>query len=108
MPLQRRVPKFGFTSRGLIERAEVRLDALAKIDAEVIDLPALKAARLVPAIARRAKIIASGDLNKAVSVKGLGVTKGARSAIEAAGGSIELAEPQQTDTERKRRQPNKR
>lgn len=93
MPLQRRVPKFGFTSLKARECAEVRLDKLVKADADVIDLAALKAAGLVPPSAKRAKIIASGSLSKPVSLKGIAATRGARSAIEAAGGTIEPAEP---------------
>ncbi len=89
MPLQRRLPKIGFKSRKGLYRAEVRLHELAKIDAEVIDLAGLKAANIVPANAKIVKIIASGEIAKAVTVKGIGVTKGARQAIEAAGGKIE-------------------
>ena len=69
--------------------AEVRLDALARLDVDVIDIPALKAARVIPSRAERVKVIASGALDKAVTVKGLSVTRGARAAIEAAGGSIQ-------------------
>jgi large subunit ribosomal protein L15 len=90
MPLQRRLPKVGFTSRKGRVTAEVRLDELAKVDAEVIDMNALYAANILPRTMQRAKVILSGDLGgKAVTVKGLGVTKGARAAIEAAGGKIE-------------------
>lgn len=89
MPLQRRLPKIGFTSRAAATRAEVRLNELAKVDAAVIDLAALKAAHIVPAQTEKAKVILSGNLEKAVTVKGLGVTKGARAAIEAAGGKVE-------------------
>ena len=88
-PLQRRLPKFGFSSRKARVTAEVRLDALAKVDAEVIDLAALKAADLINGNILRAKIILSGKLGKAVTVKGLNTTKGARAAIETAGGKIE-------------------
>ena len=69
--------------------AEIRLSELGKVSAEVIDLAALQAADLVSANVRRAKVIASGDIDKAVTLKGLGVTKGARAAIEAAGGKVE-------------------
>lgn len=89
MPLQRRLPKRGFRSRTAGDCAEIRLDTLARIDAEVIDLAVLKSANLVPSEAKRAKIIASGKLEKAVKIRGLVMSKGARSAIEAAGGSIE-------------------
>ncbi len=89
MPLQRRLPKVGFTSRKGRYTAEIRLDELAKVVAEVIDLKALQDADVVSGNIKRAKIILSGKIEKAVTVKGLGVTKGARAAIEAAGGKIE-------------------
>lgn len=89
MPLQRRLPKVGFTSRAARRVVEVRLHELAKIGAEVVDLAALKAANVVRRDVLRAKVIASGELGKAVTVRGLGVTKGARAAIEAAGGRVE-------------------
>ena len=89
MPLQRRLPKFGFTSRMAPFSAEVRLDALARLEAEVVDADVLKAAGVVQRRAERIKVIASGTLGKAVKLKGLAVTRGARAAIEAAGGSIE-------------------
>ena len=94
MPLHRRLPKRGFTSptRGLT--AEVRLDDLQKMASMDIDLAALKAAGVIRRDALGAKVILSGKLDKKVSLKGLKVTKGARSAIEAAGGTIELAEAQ--------------
>ena len=88
MPLQRRLPKIGFNSRLSATIAEIRLQELASVDAEVIDLNALLVANLVSKNIKRAKVIASGKIEKAVSVKGLGVTKGARAAIEAAGGKI--------------------
>lgn len=89
MPLQRRLPKYGFHSRKARWIEEVRLDALAKVSAEVIDISALKAAKLVNRRVRRAKVIAAGTLENAVVLRGLGITKGARAAIEAAGGRIE-------------------
>lgn len=90
MPLQRRLPKFGFNSPKAWETAELRLHELGSRKLEgVIDLPALKAANLVSANALRVKVIASGKLEKAVTLKGLSVTKGAREAILAAGGTIE-------------------
>lgn len=89
MPLQRRLPKVGFRSRVAAETGEVRLHELAAIDADVVDLAALQAANILPRSLSRAKVIASGKIEKAVKVRGLGVTKGARAAIEAAGGSIE-------------------
>ncbi|MFZ9993267.1 MAG: 50S ribosomal protein L15 [Steroidobacteraceae bacterium] len=89
MPLQRRLPKVGFRSAIKATRAEVRLDELLKVKADVIDLAALKAANIVPAQTEVAKVVLSGSLTKAVTLKGVGVTKGARAAIEAAGGKIE-------------------
>ncbi len=91
MPLQRRLPKFGFTSRKSRFNGEVRLGDLAMIDAEVIDMGVLKAAKIVAKRVKRAKIIAAGKLDKAVVVKGVAVTPGARAAIEAAGGKVEAA-----------------
>lgn len=92
MPLQRRVPKQGFRSPTAQDKAQVRLSALAKLDADVteVDLLALKKAHLVPERARRVKIIASGRIERALVIKGVGVTKGARASIEAAGGTVEL------------------
>jgi large subunit ribosomal protein L15 len=89
MPLQRRLPKVGFTSRIGRTRAEVRLHELAKVDVDVIDLLALKSANLVGQQIRQAKVILSGTLDKAVIVKGIAVTQGARAAIESAGGKVE-------------------
>ena len=89
MPLQRRMPKVGFRSRLKALRAEVRLHELAAIPAAVIDLAALKAAQVVAVNAESAKVVLSGKLEKAVHLKGIGVTKGARAAIEAAGGKVE-------------------
>ena len=89
MPLQRRLPKVGFVSprRGLT--AEVRLHELMKPGKELVDLQALKDAGVVSARALKAKVFASGKLDKAITVKGLAMTPGARSAIEAAGGKVE-------------------
>lgn len=89
MPLQRRLPKVGFSSRIGRATAEVRLGELGKVDAEVVDLLALKAANVVGQHIERAKVIASGSIERAVTVKGVAVTKGARAAIEAAGGKVE-------------------
>lgn len=89
MPLQRRLPKVGFRSQQRPHVAEVRLRDLSKLTVEVIDLKALVAAGLVPCTTLRAKVFLQGELAKAVVLKGLGVTKGARAAIEAAGGRIE-------------------
>jgi large subunit ribosomal protein L15 len=89
MPLQRRLPKRGFRSRKAQEAAEVRLHELAVIVEDIVDLSVLKAANLIPPQAERAKIIASGGLDRPVTLRGLGVTKGARIAVESAGGRIE-------------------
>ncbi len=88
MPLQRRLPKIGFNSRLSAVTAEIRLQELAKVDADVVDLDALLAANLISKNIKRVKVIDSGKIEKAVSVKGLGLTKGARAAIEAAGGKV--------------------
>jgi len=89
MPLQRRLPKFGFRSRMAKYSAEVRLHELAIPSAEVIDIDVLKKANLVPAFVTKVKVIKSGEIKKAVKLKGIAVTKGARAEIEKAGGSIE-------------------
>lgn len=89
MPLQRRLPKVGFRSRVGRTVDEIRLNELEKVEGEIIDLEALKKSNLVSKNIARVKVIASGEIKKAVTVKGLGVTKGARAAIEAAGGKIE-------------------
>jgi large subunit ribosomal protein L15 len=89
MPLQRRMPKVGFRSAMKATRAEVRLDELAKVKADVIDLAALKAANVVPMHAEVAKVVLSGSISRAVTLKGIGATKGAKAAIEAVGGRIE-------------------
>lgn len=91
MPLQRRLPKRGFVSLTRGDTAEVRLDEIQKMKADVIDLAALKEAGVVPAQSLNAKVILSGEIKRKVAVKGLRVSKGARAAIEAAGGSIEDA-----------------
>lgn len=89
MPLQRRLPKVGFSSRVKKYSAEVRLHELNGLTAEVIDLGVLIDANIVPAFTQKAKIIKSGEVTKAVKVKGLALTPGAKSAIESAGGTIE-------------------
>ncbi len=89
MPLQRRLPKRGFSSRPARYNAEVRLYQLQAMKADVIDLDALKAEHVVGHDARKVKVINTGTLERAVTVKGLGVTKGAQAAIEAAGGKVE-------------------
>lgn len=89
MPLQRRLPKMGFASRIGRYTAEIRLHELARVEGDVVDLVALKAANLVRQNVKRVKVIASGKIDVAVTVRGLGITAGAKSAIEAAGGKIE-------------------
>jgi large subunit ribosomal protein L15 len=88
MPLQRRLPKRGFVSRSKNDTAEVRLADLAKLPVDEIDILALKAAGLVHAGAKTAKVIKTGKLEKAVKLSGVLATKGAKAAIEAAGGSV--------------------
>ena len=89
MPLQRRLPKVGFTSRLARVTDEIRLNELNALTADVIDIAALKEANLIAKSIKRVKIIDSGEVKKAVTLKGIRVTKGARAAIEAAGGKIE-------------------
>lgn len=89
MPLQKRLPKYGFTSRIGRVTGEIRLAELNQIDGDVVDLAALRKAGLITNGITRAKIFLSGELHKAVTVKGLGITKGARAALEAAGGTVE-------------------
>lgn len=89
MPLQRRLPKVGFSSRKARYTAEVRLHELSTMDTEVIDMTALYKAGILPRTMKRAKVILSGKIEKAVTLRGLSVTKGARKAIESVGGKIE-------------------
>ena len=89
MPLQRRLPKRGFASRSARYNDEVRLYQIQAMKAEVIDLEVLKAENIVGHDARKVKVINTGTIDRAVTVKGLGVTKGAQAAIEAAGGKVE-------------------
>jgi large subunit ribosomal protein L15 len=89
MPLQRRLPKVGFTSQKSKYSAEVRLSELNALVAEVIDLKVLIVANIVPAFTKTAKIIKSGEVSKAVTLKGIKVTGGAKESIEAAGGKVE-------------------
>jgi large subunit ribosomal protein L15 len=89
MPLQRRLPKVGFRSKMKATRAEVRLSELAKVEGTVIDLAALKAAGVVSVHAEKAKVVLSGAIARAVTLKGVGATKGALAAITAAGGKVE-------------------
>jgi large subunit ribosomal protein L15 len=89
MPLQRRLPKFGFNSRKAQYVAEIRLHELTLVEGDVVDLAALKNADIVGDKIQRARVILSGEIKSAVTVKGLKVTKGAKAAIEAAGGKVE-------------------
>jgi large subunit ribosomal protein L15 len=90
-PIQKRLPKFGFNSAMARVTAEVRLSELDKVEAEVIDLQALKDADIIPNRMSRARVMLSGSVTKAVTIKGIGATAGARAAIEAAGGKVEDA-----------------
>ena len=90
MPLQRRLPKIGFTSMNSKYSVEVRLSELANLSSEVVDLKALIAENIVPIFAKKVKIIKSGELLKPVTIKGLKVTKGAKISIEAVGGKVEV------------------
>ena len=89
MPLQRRLPKVGFTSRKSRVTQEVRLNELALVEGDAVDLASLKAAGVIKQGTPYAKVMASGEISRAVTVRGIGVTKGARAAIEAAGGKVE-------------------
>ncbi|OOR98389.1 50S ribosomal protein L15 [Haemophilus paracuniculus] len=89
MPLYRRLPKFGFTSLKSLHTAEIRLNDLAKVEGNEVTLDSLKAANVITKDILSAKVILAGKIEKAVVVKGLRATKGAKAAIEAAGGSIE-------------------
>ena len=88
-PLHRRLPKFGFVSLKALDRAEVRTSELAKVDVDVVDLQALKDANVISRDIKRVKVVLSGDVTRAVTLKGIRATKGARAAIEAAGGKFE-------------------
>ena len=89
MPLQKRLPKYGFSSRIARTTAQIRLSELNVVEGDVIDLAALKSADLVNENIARARVFLSGELGKAVTVKGIAVTKGAQQAIEKAGGKVE-------------------
>jgi large subunit ribosomal protein L15 len=89
MPLQRRLPKVGFRSRKGLVSDEIRLHELKRVEDGVVDLAALRKAGLVSKEIERVKVIASGSVERALTVRGLAVTKGARAAIEAAGGKVE-------------------
>jgi len=89
MPLQKRLPKYGFTSRVARVTAQIRTSELNQLQDEAIDLDALKRADLVGNNILRAKVFLSGEVTRAINIKGLAVTKGAREAIEKAGGTVE-------------------
>lgn len=89
MPMQRRLPKIGFRSKMSHESAEVLLYKLALLDTDVVDIFALRAAKLISSAAKKVKIVKKGEISKKLTIKGLLVTAGARAAIEAAGGSVE-------------------
>lgn len=91
MPLQMRLPKYGFTSRVGRVTAQVRSGDLQRVQADVIDIEALRKARLVRADTKRAKVMLAGEVKRKLTLKGIGVSKGARAAIEAAGGTVEAA-----------------
>jgi large subunit ribosomal protein L15 len=88
-PMQRRLPKIGFRSRMARDTAEVLLYKLELIEADIVDFEALRAAKLVPVSAKKAKIVKKGELSKKLTIKGVAVTAGAKTAIEAAGGSVQ-------------------
>jgi large subunit ribosomal protein L15 len=90
MPLQRRLPKVGFRSRTALTHAEVRLGELAQVEGDVIDLASLMLAGVVGRCTKSAKVFLSGSIDRAVTVRGIGVSKGARAEIEAKGGQIEV------------------
>lgn len=89
MPIQRRLPKVGFVSRKAKYTAEIRLHELEKVEGGTVDLQSLIDANIISGDIKAAKVILSGEITRAVTVKGLGATKGARAAIEAAGGKVE-------------------
>ena len=89
MPLQKRLPKYGFSSRIRRTTAEVRLHELSRVDGDIADLESLKAADLIKDDVKRVRVFLSGEISRAMNVRGLTVTKGAKAAIEAAGGSVE-------------------
>ena len=89
MPLQRRLPKVGFNSRMAKYTAELTLDEIASVDTDVVDIKSLHKADILPHSMKRAKVMLSGSIDKAVTLKGIRATKGARAAIEKAGGSVE-------------------
>ncbi|TPQ25206.1 50S ribosomal protein L15 [Methylomonas koyamae] len=89
MPLQRRLPKVGFTSRTKKFSAEVRLSEISSLNVDVVDLQVLISSNLVPVFTKKVKVVNTGVLSRGLTLKGLGVTAGAKSTIEAAGGKVE-------------------
>jgi large subunit ribosomal protein L15 len=89
MPLQRRLPKVGFRSRKALVSDEIRLHELGLVEGDVVDLSALRKTGLISGGIKRVKVVATGSIDRALTLRGLAVTKGARAAIEAAGGKIE-------------------
>lgn len=89
MPLQKRLPKYGFTSRIARTTAQLRLAELNRVQSDVVDLAALKDADLVRDDVRRARVFLSGEITRPLTLRGIAVTRGARAAIEAAGGKVE-------------------
>ncbi len=89
MPLQRRLPKIGFYSRQAKYSAEIRLYQLGSFKGDVVSIESLKAARMVPAITKKVKVVLRGEIDRPVTLKGVSATAGARAAIEAAGGKVE-------------------
>jgi large subunit ribosomal protein L15 len=89
MPLQRRLPKIGFRSRKARQSDEIRLNELARVEGTEVTLETLRSAGLIDRAVRQVKVIKSGEIDRAVTLRGVGVTAGARAAIEAAGGSVE-------------------
>ncbi len=92
LPLQRRLPKIGFRSQSAKDSAEVLLYQLDQLEAGTVDIAALRAAKLIPASAKKVKIVKKGEISKAFTLQGVAATAGARAAIEAAGGKLETAE----------------
>src|SRR3954466_4774282 len=103
MPLQRRLPKRGFNSLTRSDVAEVRLSDLERVAGDKIDLAALKAAGVVPMPALSAKVIVSGELTRKIALSGIFVSKGARAAIESAGGTVEITESKPAEGKKARR-----
>ena len=89
MPLQRRVPKFGFTSRQSLVNAEIRLSELNSIQGDVVDMISLLESDIISSTVKQVKIFLSGEIKKPLTIKGIRVSKGAKAAIEAAGGKVE-------------------